>query len=74
MLRRLDSNGEPKSEYSTRAGSLIAALLVMFVTVFSSPVYVRAEEGNRWGAAADEIDKSASARILLSFRLPHSQR
>ena len=44
-----------------RASSLIAALLVMFVTVFSSPVYVRAEEGNRWGAAADEIDKYLDA-------------
>ena len=74
MLRRLDSNGEPKSEYSTRAGSLIAALLVMFVTVFSSPVYVRAEEGNRWGAAADEIDKSASARILSLYLPRHKAK
>ncbi|MBQ6321980.1 MAG: FTR1 family iron permease [Lachnospiraceae bacterium] len=44
-----------------RAAAFFGALLLALLTVFPSAMPVLAEEGNRWGSAADEIDKYLDA-------------
>ena len=44
-----------------RVSALFAAVLVMFVTVFSTPVLAEEGSGSKWGDAADEIDKYLDA-------------
>ena len=47
--------------YLRRGGALVAAILVMLVTVFSAPVLAEEGSGSKWGDAADQIDKYLDA-------------
>ena len=50
-----------KRKLPNRVWSLLAAVLIAAMTIFSGAAWAESAEGGRWGSAADEIDKYLDA-------------